>query len=115
MSAHRIEEGEDNLKAEWYENRYDCSECNAAWTDEWSCMCNDRCPECDCETQPTSSIDLSQPLTEEDYKGAARLISATLHAEAVVVTPEDAKAYAEAIMEGGEDRFSPPRWDAAAG
>jgi hypothetical protein len=115
MSGQRIEEGEDKTKAAWYENRYDCSECNAAWADEWSCMCNDRCPECDCETQPTSSIDLSQPLTEDDYQGATRLISAALGEAFVEVTPEDAKAYAEAVMEGGEDRFSPPRWEAVGG
>lgn len=112
MNAQCIEVNETNAKAGWYENRYNCSECNTSWTDEWSCMCNDRCPECDCETQPTSSIDLSQPLTEHDYRGAARLISAAIGRPFLEVTSHDAKAYAEAILEGGENRFSPPRWEA---
>ena len=115
MSAQYTKDDEDKTKAAWYENSYDCSECTATWTNEWSCMCNDRCPECDCETQPTSSIDLSQPLTEDHYQGAARLISAALGGVLVEATPGDVKAYAEALMEGGEDRFSPPRWEALGG
>jgi len=110
MSAQQIEDRDETATAEWYENHYDCSECNASWTDEWSCMCNDRCPECNIETEPTSSIDLSHPITEADYRGAMRLISAALGSRFSEITPEDAKAYAEAIMEGGEYRFSPPRW-----
>lgn len=27
-------------------NCYECSECGARWTDQWSAQCNDRCPEC---------------------------------------------------------------------
>ena len=34
MSGQRIEDCENNTKAAWYENHYDCSECNAAWTDD---------------------------------------------------------------------------------
>ena len=93
--------------AEWYENRYDCPECNTEWIDEWSCMCNDRCPECHCETQPSSSIDLSHPLSEDDYQGATRLISHALGGTLVEASQKDAKAYAEAMMEGGENRFFP--------
>ena len=74
-------------------------------------MCDDRCPECDAEIVPTSSIDLCRPLTEEDYAGAARLISKSPKAKCTEITDEDAKAYAEAILEGGEFRFSLPRWE----
>jgi hypothetical protein len=112
MNAPQIEKEKDPPKAAWYENHYVCSECNSSWIDEWSCMCNDRCPECDSEIQPTSSTDLSRPRTNEDYQGAARLISAACGEAAAEVTPEDAKAYAEAIMEGGDYRFSPARWEA---
>jgi hypothetical protein len=97
-----------NAVADWYENTYECSECGALWTDEWSCTCNDRCPECNVETEPASSIDLSEPLTEEDYKGAARLLASLPESAASEVTAEDAKAYAEAVWEGSEERFSPP-------
>jgi hypothetical protein len=102
-------------RAEWFEKYYECSECNTTWTDEWSCMCNDRCPNCDCETQPSSAIDLSRPLAEDDYRGAARLLSNSPSGTTVEVTAEDAKAYAEAILEGGEHRFSPPRWERITG
>jgi hypothetical protein len=38
----------------WYENHYRCP-CGCEWTDEWDCMCNDRCPECDSECEPYDS------------------------------------------------------------
>jgi hypothetical protein len=101
--------------ANWFENTYKCSECETTWTDEWSCTCNDRCPECNAEIEPSSSIDLSKPLSQEDYQGAARLLALKLGVAPFDVTPEDAKAYAEAILEGGEDRFSSPRWEYAPG
>ncbi len=30
----------------WFLNYYTCDRCGADWTDEWSCMCDDDCPEC---------------------------------------------------------------------
>ena len=93
---------DNSILALWFENYYECSECNEKWTDEWSCMCNDRCPNCDIETEPTSSIDLSRPLTKEDYVGATRLITGN----GANVTDEDARDYAEAMLEGGEYRFT---------
>jgi hypothetical protein len=106
MNAQVNEDNKDAVMAQWFENSYKCSECDTTWTDEWSCMCNDRCPECDCETEPTDSVDLSRALTKEDYIGAARLISNLRNSALTHVTDEDAKAYAEAILEGGEYRFS---------
>lgn len=29
-----------------YLNIYYCEDCDEEWEDEWSCMCNDKCPEC---------------------------------------------------------------------
>lgn len=29
-----------------YINHYECEECHVSWDDEWSCMCDDDCPEC---------------------------------------------------------------------
>jgi len=46
-----------------YRNHYKCSECGTEWEDEWSCTCNDRCPECDAEIEPYKSEDLD-PLKE---------------------------------------------------
>jgi hypothetical protein len=110
MNAPLNEDDSGQAVADWFENTYQCSECDTTWTDEWSCTCNDRCPKCNVEIEPSSSIDLSQPLTKEDYLGAARLLAALPESEPCEVVVEDAKAYAEAILEGGEERFSPPRW-----
>jgi hypothetical protein len=68
-------------------------------------MCNDRCPECDCETVPTASTDLSRPLTKEDFEGAAKLFHERYPDPIFEVSPEEAREYAEAMREGGEYRF----------
>jgi hypothetical protein len=44
----------DGMPARWH-NVYYCRRCAEAWHDTWSCMCNDRCPVCDRETEPESS------------------------------------------------------------
>lgn len=41
-----------------YRNFYKCSECGHEWEDEWSCMCNDRCPDCDAEIEPYKSEEI---------------------------------------------------------
>jgi hypothetical protein len=43
----------------WILKYYECSECGAKWTDEWSCSCNDRCPNCRAETEPHDDVDLT--------------------------------------------------------
>lgn len=43
-----------------FQNSYECSECGTKWTDEWSCMCNDRCPKCSTEIEPYDSVELSE-------------------------------------------------------
>lgn len=39
-----------------YTNHYE--HCGRIWTDQWSCMCNDRCPACGHEIEPFKSLDL---------------------------------------------------------
>jgi hypothetical protein len=36
-------------------NHYECPRDGSVWADEWSCMCNDRCPQCDAEIEPHHS------------------------------------------------------------
>jgi len=43
----------------WFLKRYRCEECGTRWTDEWSCACNDRCPQCDVETETDDYDNLS--------------------------------------------------------
>jgi hypothetical protein len=38
-----------------YTNLYLCPNDNMLWADDWSCMCNDRCPECNAEIEPFMS------------------------------------------------------------
>ena len=35
----------------WYRKFY-CCPCGCEWEDEWDCLCNDRCPECNAEIEP---------------------------------------------------------------
>jgi rubrerythrin len=49
-------EGEERL----YRNYYRCDACDTQWTDTWSCMCDDRCPECDAEHEPYHSDELGR-------------------------------------------------------
>lgn len=39
-------------------NKYHCGPCEVRWDDRWDCACNDRCPKCDAETEPYTSISL---------------------------------------------------------
>jgi len=41
-----------------FRNYYRCPYDGAAWIDEWSCMCNDRCPMCRAEIEPYDSEDV---------------------------------------------------------
>lgn len=43
-----------------YRNIYDCSRCGTHWEDEWSCMCDDRCPNCNLSNSPTESEELDE-------------------------------------------------------
>lgn len=36
-------------------NHYYCDECCVSWKDQWSCMCNDKCPRCHHEIEPYKS------------------------------------------------------------
>lgn len=37
----------------WYSKHYTC-DCGYQWEDEWDCLCNDKCPECNAEIEPDS-------------------------------------------------------------
>ena len=44
----------------WYRNHYHCDDCGTAWEDEWSCCCDDECPDCgSSDWSPYESKDLS--------------------------------------------------------
>ena len=42
-----------------FQNHYLCTKCDCSWIDQWSCSCNDRCPQCNAEIEPHDSIELS--------------------------------------------------------
>ena len=42
-----------------FRNHYLCPECKTEWVDEWSCTCDDECPECGCsDISPVYSEDI---------------------------------------------------------
>lgn len=50
----------------WFRNYYKCDECGVSWMDEWSCACDDDCPECGSRHySPYDSDDLSVLVEEE--------------------------------------------------
>lgn len=45
----------------WYRNHYHCGDCGTDWEDEWSCCCDDECPECGSRHwSPVASEDLTE-------------------------------------------------------
>ena len=50
----------------WYANHYSCDRCGEDWVDEWSCMCDDDCPECGSRHySPVDSEDLTEVILPE--------------------------------------------------
>lgn len=43
----------------WFLKYYRHDECRIAWSDEWSCACDDKCPKCRAEIEPYDWDDLS--------------------------------------------------------
>lgn len=59
----------------WYRNHYHCGKCGAEWEDEWSCCCDDDCPQCQSRHwSPVSSDDLTEIVCETD-RGFAVMFS----------------------------------------
>lgn len=82
----------------WYLNKYECSECGVGWEDEWSCMCDDECPNChSLDFSPIDSDDISV-LTEIDGDGYFRIYYSPLKAghepdyQLLAITPSTALA-----------------------
>ncbi|MGD0185503.1 MAG: hypothetical protein ABSC25_09655 [Roseiarcus sp.] len=48
----------------WFLKYYRHSECRAAWTDEWSCACNDKCRKCGAEIEAYDWDELSVVVDE---------------------------------------------------
>src|SRR5262249_24802683 len=47
-------------------NHYECDRCGEDWTDEWSCMCDDDCPECGARhMSPYDSDDLTHVIEQQ--------------------------------------------------
>ena len=46
--------------------------CGVQWWDEWSCWCNDECPECGGEIEPYASWENNEPVMNiHDFEGGA--------------------------------------------
>jgi hypothetical protein len=52
----------------WYRNQYHCGDCGADWEDEWSCCCDDECPNCgSSDWSPMDSEDLTEVIEATDH------------------------------------------------
>ena len=61
---------EEDDQPRWYIKHYTC-ECGCSWQDEWNCLCNDKCPECNAEIEPDTWEEVDG-LTPEEIR---RLVS----------------------------------------
>jgi predicted nucleic acid-binding Zn-ribbon protein len=53
----------------WHRNHYACERCEHEWSDEWSSMCDDDCPNCGARhMSPYESDDLTEIVEERDGK-----------------------------------------------
>lgn len=65
----------------WYNNQYVCPECRAVWDSDWSCGCDDECPECEARNiSPVSSEDLTI-VAEPDDDGSWTIWRSPVEAE----------------------------------
>jgi hypothetical protein len=64
----------------WFLKYYECDECGERWTDEWSCACNDRCPECRSETEAHDWDDLTV-VVEDNGDGTWAVLVSQISAE----------------------------------
>jgi len=48
----------------WFRNHYWC-DCGCTWPDEWSCTCDDDCPDCGATCSPVNSDDLTEETRAE--------------------------------------------------
>lgn len=47
-----------------WENHYVHGRCSTQWSNEWSCQCNDECPSCGAEIEPSASM----PINQDQFK-----------------------------------------------
>lgn len=65
----------------WYCNEYRCPRCNCTWYDEWSCMCDDECPNCGCRhIGPIDAENLSVTVTQT-HEGEFEIVYSSPNAE----------------------------------
>jgi hypothetical protein len=92
------------IQVQWFEKYHLCPRCGTDWVDEWSCTCNDKCPECHLESSPILSRDLSRELLPEDFEYAERRLglrpTGQFRQGAWLATAEQARSFAESRLEG---------------
>lgn len=50
----------------WYRSYYECARCGHGWSDEWSCMCDDDCPDCGARhMSPRDGDDLTEVIERD--------------------------------------------------
>jgi hypothetical protein len=89
----------------WYCNHYHCGDCSTDWVDEWSCCCDDECPNCGSRNwSPVESDDLTEIV--DSIRGSFVLLrspdSAEQYPDYEIVARFPSKETAERYAENGE-------------
>ncbi|MCA1800296.1 MAG: hypothetical protein LC687_06575 [Actinobacteria bacterium] len=90
-----------------FTNHYACSECGNHWIDEWSCACDDRCPNCN---TPISPYFYHEHEDEDDIEAVADEETEEEHAVRLQRISEEVKA----DMAAGRYRYGQLRPDVTA-
>lgn len=75
LAEENVPSAEDEEDETIFLNHYRCTHADTPhagappdeWEDEWSCMCNDRCPTCNVEVEPYESEELGDEQDRESY------------------------------------------------
>lgn len=97
LTQQRVREkrAQDKEQSAVFEMQYEC-ECGVSWTDTWSCACNDECPSCKREIQPTTCRVLGAP---DDPSLAAAAIGGELGVEEVCAGGDERATSAKGVSD----------------
>ena len=76
------------MSAALYLNHYHCDHCHLEWEDEWSCMCDDRCPNCNASMSPYHSDEMiPEPEPQSLYERLGKMKLAVVDVSDFMVEP----------------------------
>ena len=74
-----------------FTNHYRCDDCNVEWSDQWSCACDDECPECGADISPHDYDEEGEDEDERDHV-ACHSCGRVEHIDLLDAKPDDLDA-----------------------